>query len=31
MKLKYFTDTEDFRGNMDKMDPKILSMLDELR
>jgi uncharacterized protein YcbK (DUF882 family) len=29
--MKYFTDKEDFKGNMDKMDPKLLSMLDELR
>jgi uncharacterized protein YcbK (DUF882 family) len=31
MKLKYFTDEEDFKGNMDKMDPKLLGMLDALR
>lgn len=31
MKLKYFTDAEDFKGNMDKMDPKLLGMLDALR
>ena len=29
--MKYFKDKEDFKGNMDKMDPKLLSMLDELR
>jgi uncharacterized protein YcbK (DUF882 family) len=29
--MKYFTDKTDFKGNMDKMDPKILSMLDDLR
>jgi len=29
--MKYFTDKGDFKGNMDKMDPKLLSMLDELR
>lgn len=31
MKLKYFTDEHDFKGNMDKMDPKLLGMLDALR
>jgi len=31
MKLKYFTDEGDFKGNMDKMDPKLLGMLDALR
>ena len=31
MKLKYFTDDHDFNGNMDKMDPKLLGMLDALR
>lgn len=31
MKLKYFTDKEDFKGNIDKMNPKILGMLDALR
>ena len=31
MKLKYFTDKDDFNGQMDRMDPKLLSMLDELR
>ena len=31
MKLKYFTDKNDFKGNMDKMDPKLLGMLDALR
>lgn len=31
MKLKYFTDEHDFNGNMDKMDPKLLGMLDALR
>ena len=31
MKLKYFTDESDFKGNMDKMDPKLLGMLDGLR
>lgn len=31
MKLKYFTDEDDFKGNMDKMDPKLLGMLDALR
>ncbi len=29
--MKYFKDKQDFKGNMDKMDPKLLSMLDELR
>jgi len=29
--MKYFTDKEDFKGNIDKMDPKLLTMLDELR
>jgi|TARA_B100001996_G_scaffold354705_1_gene316825 uncharacterized protein YcbK (DUF882 family) len=29
--MKYFKNKEDFKGNMDKMDPKLLSMLDELR
>ena len=29
--MKYFKDKEDFKGNMDKMDPKLLIMLDELR
>ena len=29
--MKYFKDKEDFKGNMNKMDPKLLSMLDELR
>lgn len=29
--MKYFTDEYDFKGNMDKMDPKLLSMLDQLR
>ena len=29
--MKYFKDQEDFKGNIDKMDPKILAMLDELR
>ena len=31
MKLKYFTDAGDFKGNMDKMDSKLLGMLDALR
>ena len=31
MKLKYFTDKGDFKGNIDKMNPKILGMLDALR
>ena len=31
MKLKYFSDKEDFKGNMDKMDSKLLGMLDALR
>jgi len=31
MKLKYFTDEGDFKGNMDKMDSKLLGMLDALR
>ena len=31
MKLKYFSDEVDFKGNMDKMDPKLLGMLDALR
>lgn len=31
MKLKYFTDEGDFKGNIDKMDPKLLGMLDALR
>lgn len=31
MELKYFTDQGDFKGNMDKMNPKLLSMLDEVR
>lgn len=31
MKLKYFTDETDFKGNIDKMDPKLLGMLDGLR
>jgi len=31
MKLKYFTDKADFKGNIDKMNPKILGMLDALR
>ena len=31
IKLKYFSDVEDFKGNMDKMDPKLLGMLDPLR
>ena len=31
MKLKYFTDEADFKGNMDKMNPILLSMLDALR
>lgn len=31
MKLKYFTDEDDFGGNMDKMDTKLLGMLDALR
>lgn len=29
--MKYFTNEGDFGGKMDKMDPKLLSMLDELR
>jgi uncharacterized protein YcbK (DUF882 family) len=29
--MKYFNDKDDFKGNMDKMDPKLLTMLDELR
>lgn len=29
--MKYFTNENDFKGNMDKMDPKLLTMLDELR
>ena len=31
MKLKYFTDSQDFKGNMDKMDPILLGKLDALR
>ena len=31
MKLKYFTNEGDFKGNIDKMDPKLLGMLDALR
>jgi uncharacterized protein YcbK (DUF882 family) len=31
MKLKYFNDQDDFKGNMDKMDSKLLGMLDALR
>ena len=31
IKLKYFSDANDFKGNMDKMDPKLLGMLDALR
>ena len=31
MKLKYFNDKHDFKGNMDKMDSKLLGMLDALR
>jgi zinc D-Ala-D-Ala carboxypeptidase len=31
MKLKYFNDEHDFKGNMDKMDSKLLGMLDALR
>jgi len=31
MKLKYFNDKNDFKGNIDKMDPKLLGMLDALR
>ncbi len=31
MKLKYFNDKDDFKGNMDKMDSKLLGMLDALR
>ena len=31
MKLKYFNDKNDFKGNMDKMNPKLLGMLDALR
>ena len=31
MKLKYFTDKGDFKGNIYKMNPKILGMLDALR
>ena len=29
--MKYFNDKNDFKGNIDKMDPKLLTMLDELR
>ena len=29
--MKYFDNENDFKGNMDKMDPKLLIMLDELR
>lgn len=29
--MKYFTDETDFKGNMHKMDPKLLDMLDTLR
>ena len=29
--MKYFDNENDFKGNMDKMDPKLLTMLDELR
>ena len=29
--MKYFTDEGDFKGNMDKMHPVLLQMLDELR
>ena len=29
--MKYFTNEGDFKGNIDKMDPKLLTMLDELR
>jgi hypothetical protein len=29
--MKYFTNEADFKGNIDKMDPKLLTMLDELR
>jgi uncharacterized protein YcbK (DUF882 family) len=31
MKLKYFNDQDDFKGNIDKMDSKLLGMLDALR
>ena len=31
IKLKYFSDADDFKGNMDKMNPKLLGMLDPLR
>ena len=31
IKLKYFSDADDFKGNMSKMDPKLLGMLDALR
>ena len=31
MKLKYFNDADDFKGNMDKMDPLLLGKLDSLR
>ena len=31
MKLKYFNNKNDFKGNIDKMDPKLLGMLDALR
>ena len=31
MKLKYFNDKDDFKGNMDKMDPILLGKLDALR
>ena len=31
MKLKYFNNESDFDGQIDKMDSKLLSMLDELR
>ena len=29
--MKYFTDEDDFHGQMHKMDPKLLDMLDTLR
>ena len=29
--MKYFTNESDFKGSIDKMDPKLLTMLDELR
>jgi zinc D-Ala-D-Ala carboxypeptidase len=29
--MKYFNNENDFKGNMDKMDPVLLAMLDDLR